>query len=242
MRFALWLSFLGERYHGWQIQKNADSVQAHLEAALSLVFGERIAVVGCSRTDAGVSAEEFCCHFDAARLFDPEKLPLALNANLPADIAVFRARLCEAPFHARFDCRGKEYQYRIWNSSCRSPFWENRAARIPRALSESALAEAARPFLGTHDFSSFMAKGSEVEGTVRTVRRFEVVRDGELVTFSVEGDGFLYHQVRIMVGTLLALCDGKLSLPLPEIIEKHDRRFAGPTAPAEGLLLKKVFY
>ena len=138
---------------------------------------------------------------------------------------------------------GKRYLYRVWNEPSRNPFWEGRAAHIRRPLDESRLDKAAAQFAGTHDFAAFCAAGSSVTDTVRTVSRSGVFREGGLVTFAVEADGFLYHMVRIMAGTLLDMAGGRVPYDaIPAILEAKRRGAAGATAPARGLILDRVFY
>lgn len=167
----------------------------------------------------------------------------ALNAHLPRDIAVYGCREVEADFHPRYAALGKRYVYRIWNAPERNPFWEGRALHCRRPLDAAFLNEQAAAYVGTHDFASHQAAGSTVEETIRTVRRTEVERRGEMVLFTVEADGFLYNMVRIMVGTLLGLQAGSLEAgSIPAILESGSRERAGATAPACGLYLDHVFY
>ena len=242
MRYLVKLAFLGTDFHGWQSQENAVTVQDTLNGALTRLFGEEIRAVGCSRTDAGVHAEEFYAHFDAEKAFPAERLPQALSPLLPRSVAVLEGSVCPANFHARFDAKSKIYRYEIRLSPVRDPFWDGRALFLSRIPDAEKLAREAEDFLGTHDFSSFMAAGSEVKDTVRTIYDCKwTCREGRL-TFTVHGNGFLYHMVRIMVGTLLEREAGKDLLPVPEILDKKDRSFAGITARAEGLYLQNVFY
>ena len=242
-RLLLTLRYDGSRYHGWQVQKNAITVQETLQDAVERLTGIRSGLTGCSRTDAGVHAEMFCCAFDTASPLRGEKMVKALNAHLPRDIAVYGCREVEADFHPRYAALGKRYVYRIWNAPERNPFWEGRALHCRRPLDAAFLNEQAAAYVGTHDFASHQAAGSTVEETIRTVRRAEVERRGEMVLFTVEADGFLYNLVRIMVGTLLGLQAGSLEAgSIPAILESGSRERAGATAPACGLYLDHVFY
>lgn len=242
MRYKLSLRYIGSRFHGWQIQKNALTVQEIVNEKLSFLFHEQITTHGCSRTDSGVHALEFVCHFDSERLFPAQKLPLALNAAFPEDISANKCEIVPDSFHARFSCKGKKYLYLISATPFRNPFYRDRAYFIPAMPDVEKLRENAAAFLGEHDFSAFMAKGSSVQETVRRIDSFEVTRDGELLLFEVQGNGFLYNMVRIMAGTLLDSVSGKLSLSIPDIMDSRDRFFAGATLPPQGLYLKKVFY
>lgn len=242
-RLLLTLRYDGSRYHGWQVQKNGITVQETLQDAVERLTGIRSGLTGCSRTDAGVHAEMFCCAFDTASPLRGEKMVKALNAHLPRDIAVYGCREVEADFHPRYAALGKRYVYRIWNAPERNPFWEGRALHCRRPLDAAFLNEQAAAYVGTHDFASHQAAGSTVEETIRTVRRTEVERRGEMVLFTVEADGFLYNMVRIMVGTLLGLQAGSLEAgSIPAILESGSRERAGATAPACGLYLDHVFY
>lgn len=242
-RLLLTLRYRGTHYHGWQVQPNGVTVQETLQNAIETVTGVRAGVIGCSRTDAGVHAEKFCCTFDTECPLRGERLALALNANLPFDVAVCDVKEVAADFHPRYDARGKRYVYRIWNGRQRNPFYEENAIHIAVPLDEHALDAAAKDFLGTHDFAPFCAAGSSVEDTVRTVSRCDVAREGELVTVTVEANGFLYNMVRIMVGTLLDMANGRLAVDaIPTIFEQNNRDAAGTTAPAKGLTLQDVFY
>ncbi len=242
-RLLLTLRYDGSRYHGWQVQKNGITVQETLQDAVERLTGIRSGLTGCSRTDAGVHAEMFCCAFDTASPLRGERMVKALNAYLPRDIAVYGCREVEADFHPRYAALGKRYVYRIWNAPERNPFWEGRALHCRRPLDAAFLNEQAAAYVGTHDFASHQAAGSTVEETIRTVRRAEVERRGEMVLFTVEADGFLYNMVRIMVGTLLGLQAGSLEAgSIPAILESGSRERAGATAPACGLYLDHVFY
>lgn len=241
--FLLTLLFDGSAYHGWQVQENAVTVQETLQDALERILGARYPVTGCSRTDAGVHALEFCCNVRAETSLAPERLLGALNAVLPRDIAVRDCRTVPLNFHARYDCRGKTYRYKLWNGKTRNPFWERRAYFYPYALDVDFLHAQAQAFLGRHDFSAFCAAKSDVRDKVRTVRSVRMERQGDLVEYTVSGDGFLYNMVRIMVGTLLDIQAGKLPADsIPAILAGRDRTRAGVTAPPEGLYLAQVAY
>lgn len=238
------LSFDGSRYHGWQVQENALSVQAVFQDALLSATGRREDIKACSRTDTGVHAREFCVSLRTESPIPPERLVAALNHYLPEDVAVHRCREVPADFHARYSCKGKEYVYEILNRPVRDPFLRGRALHYWYPIDEALLNRAAGYYLGAHDFTSFCTRDSREQGDlVRTVHRASVARTGDLVTFTVAADGFLYNMVRIMVGTLLRVQEGKFSPEdVPKIISARDRGRAGPTAPACGLYLNRVFY
>lgn len=242
-RILLTLRYDGTAYHGWQVQPNGITVQECLQNAIEAVTGVRAGVIGCSRTDAGVHADMFCCTFDTESPLRGDKLASALNFHLPRDIAVYAARPVAADFHPRYHAAGKRYVYRIWNGSQRHPVYAPYALHRNRPLDEAVLNRAAAAYVGTHDFAAFCGAGSDVEDTVRTVYRAEVTRRGDMVLFTVEGNGFLYNMVRIMVGTLLDVAAGRIPADgIPAILESRDRGQAGPTAPAHGLCLEQVFY
>ena len=233
----LTLKFDGTNYHGWQVQSNAVTVQQTLQDAVETVFGKRENVVGCSRTDAGVHANKYCCKMSSSKIVS------ALNANLPNDIAVTDCKDVPLEFHARYDCKSKEYLYKIWNSQVRDPFLNNYTLHYKYPIDTELLSNEAKAFLGTHDYIGFCAAGNSVKDTVRTVGRFDVSRDGDLVVFTVEANGFLYNMVRIMTGTLLYISQGKIAAgELPNIINSKNRFLAGPTAPPTGLYLNDVKY
>ncbi len=242
-RLLLTLRYNGAAFHGWQVQPNAVTVQSVLQDAIENLTGVRSGVIGCSRTDAGVSAEMFCCSFDTAFPLRGEKLCAALNAHLPREVAVYDVREVPADFHPRYHARGKRYVYRIWNGRQRHPLWEGRAWHINRPLDAEAMNATAALLVGRHDFAAFCSAGSSVEDTVRTVSRAEVTREDEMLTFTVEADGFLYNMVRIFIGTLVDVAEGRLTeSDLQEALETGNREWAGRTAPPDGLILQRVFY
>lgn len=242
IRFKIVLSYDGTNYHGWQIQSNAVTVQGMVQGVLEKLFKEPVSVCGCSRTDAGVHAKNFVCHADLPRPFPSDKLPLAMNALLPRDIAVKSAVPVEDDFHARFSCTGKTYCYRLYNARIRDPFEKDRAGFWPVPLDAEHMDLVAKEFIGSHDFAAFMATGSEMENTVREIHSFDVTRCGDLICFRVRGNGFLYNMVRIMVGTLIYADLGKLDRSVKEIIAAKDRTLAGITMPPQGLYLEMPYF
>ncbi|MDL2294651.1 tRNA pseudouridine(38-40) synthase TruA [Ruminococcaceae bacterium OttesenSCG-928-D13] len=240
IRFA----FNGAAYHGFQVQRNAPTVCAAVQDAMEQVLGARPDVKGVSRTDAGVHARDFCLSFFADTAIPFEKLPLALNSRLPPDIRVWKALPVPADFHARYSALGKEYHYIIRNSPVDDPFTDGFYYRVPGPLDAGAMAEAAAHLEGKHDFASFMGiSGDVVENTTRTISAISVARAGETLTLAVAADGFLYHMVRIIAGTVLEAGLGRLApQAVPDIIAARDRQRAGPTLPAKGLFLHRVFY
>lgn len=239
----LTLSFDGTNYCGWQIQPNGDTVQQRIQDACSIINGEATTVTGCSRTDSGVHANNFCCTFKTQKDISCEKFIYALNGNLPDDIAVKSCREVPESFHPRYACTKKEYIYRIYNSRLKDPFEYKYSLQYKRPIDENLLNEAAKRFMGTYDFKGFCSVGSSVDSTVRTIYNADVKRHGDMIVFSVCGNGFLYNMVRIMTGTLLAVAENKISKDdIVNIILSGDRNNAGITAPAKGLFLNKVYY
>ena len=250
MKILLHVSFLGTNYCGYQIQPNGVTIQQKLNEATRALFGFDCDIVGCSRTDSGVHANEFCAAVSRKgsssldTTIPPERIPLAIAQYLPRDIAVTRAEAVEDTFHPRYDVKYKEYVYRIWDHPHRNPFLFDRCWHYPKHLSEETVEQmdrAAKLFCGTWDFASYMAADSKITDSVRTVYEAEVRRNGDVVEFRICADGFLYHMVRIRTGTLIAVAEGKLKPEdIPSVTASRDRRRAGITAPAEGLFLNRV--
>ncbi len=237
------LAYNGAAYHGWQIQSNAVTVQGIVESAVEKIFGSHLIVYGCSRTDSGVHANEYYCNFRTDKMIPCQSVVKALNGNLPDDIAVLDCCEADIDFHSRFNCKSKRYVYRIWNSEIKNPFCIDTAYHYKYKLDENRLNEAAKSFIGTYDFKAFCSAGSSVKDTVRTVINASVIREGDMVIFSVEADGFLYNMVRIMAGTLINVNEDKINKDdILNIIESKNRMNAGVTAPAHGLFLDKVYY
>ena len=237
------LQYDGAAFHGFQQQPNGDTVEARLKDSILRILGEQATVYGCSRTDAGVHANAFCCNFKTASDRPCDLLQRGLNAVLPEQIAVLSCEEVPLDFHARYDCRGKEYIYQIWNGKTRNPFLLDRALFYPFALDVPMLNVQAKQFVGTHDFAAFCASGASVKSTERTIYRCKLERQDDLVTFTVCGNGFLYNMVRIMVGTLLDIQRGKIAPDsIASILQSRSRDNAGVTAPPQGLYLNRVFY
>ncbi len=247
LKVRLVIAYDGSRYAGWQVQKTGVGVQQRLEEALSRLFPSAPRLHSSSRTDTGVHALGMVAHCEVPRLelrMPMKKLMLALNAHLPEDIRVSAAAHCRQSFHARFDAAGKQYRYFVWNHPAMNPLLRHRAWHVTRPLDLAAMRAAAKLFLGKHDFKSFAAtRGYEPGSTVRTVRKVELKGTGPMLTFIIEGDGFLYKMCRGMAGTLIQVGLGKIQPgDITRILTSRDRRVAGMTAPAHGLVLWKVFY
>lgn len=239
----LMLSYRGTNYHGFQRQENAVTVQSVTEAALSKVLNHPVTIYGCSRTDTGVHARQFCCSLKTNRPIPHLNLMRGVNGELPDDISILSSEDAAPDFHARFDCKGKEYIYRIHNNESKNPFLTDLALHYRRPLDIPRMAECAQVFVGTHDFRTFCASGGVKANTVRTIYEMSVKKQGDHVAVLVKGDGFLYNMIRILVGTLLMASEqGLTPQDMREILESRDRLRAGNTAQAHGLYLNRVFY
>ena len=240
---ALKLSYDGSAYHGWQVQKTDVSVAETVERALSKVCGHKVKVTGCGRTDAGVHALNYCASFRTDCAIPIDRVPLAVNTRLPADIAVLDAVEAEADFNAIGSCVQKEYVYRIMNSRIRDPFLQNRVCFYPAALDFDRMERAGRAFEGTHDFRAVRSVGTETKTTVRTVHWCRTEKDGDLYSIYVCADGFLYNMVRAIVGTMVYASHRKIEPEeIPALLARGDRRLTGPTMPPQGLYMNRVWY
>lgn len=241
---AVKIRFLGAGYHGFQRQQNAVTIQEVIEEALFKILGEPTTIFGCSRTDTGVSAYEYVFSFKTENPIATYKLKGALNHFLPDDIAALDVAEAGDGFHARYDTKEKEYEYIVRNSRQKDPFCEGRAFRYGIShIDEELLNRAAAHFVGRHDFSAFCSADDGAKSHERTITLAKVKRNGDDVAFTFRADGFLYNMVRIMVGTLLFVNEGKIREDdIPKIIESRDRKNAGMTAEPCGLYLKKVIY
>jgi tRNA pseudouridine38-40 synthase len=243
--FRLTLEYDGTAFEGWQVQPGGRrTIQGSLEDALTRVTGQRVRVAGAGRTDAGVHARGQVASVTLSTRLDAASLRRALNGVLPSDVAVVDASPAPEGFDARRDARSKLYRYRIWNGADPSPLRARASHWVPRALDLEAMALAARAFRGRHDFASLQAAGSNVRTSVRTLSRLDVTGEsrGE-ISILVEGDGFLRHMVRNLVGTLVDVGLGRRAPDsVPALLAARDRRRAGRTAPAAGLTLLRVSY
>lgn len=239
------LQFDGTRYAGYQVQPDRLTIMECFQDALERVMGTRWDIKGCSRTDAGVHASKYCISMRFRAQIPAVRFIRSLNQFLPEDIAVIDAIEVPLDFHARYDCVSKEYTYLVHNSFIKDVFrpTQTHQFRYPEPIHVEMLHEQAQDFVGTHDFTAFCGDNKRKKSSVRTVYQFSVERKGEQVIFKVSGDGFVYHMVRIMVGTLLDISFGRLPQgSIPKILAAKDRLQAGVTAPACGLYLSDVVY
>lgn len=248
-RIGLRIAYLGTHFSGFQVQPDRRTVQGELCRCLSEYFGTPVRVTGCSRTDRGVHARDFHALAElegTASSVPTERLPLALRPYLPSDLSVLSAFDVTPDFHVRHDVISKEYRYSVYRAPSPDPFLADRTWHLSHRFENGyleAMRQAAAHLVGRHDFAAFMAEGSEVQSTVRTIFRIGIEEQGGVLTFSVVGDGFLYNMVRIIVGTLIDVAKGKMT-PRDVLfaLESRERKNAGQTAPPEGLCLWKVLY
>jgi tRNA pseudouridine38-40 synthase len=240
----LTVAYRGTEFSGWQRQAAKRTVQECLENALEKIWGGKISLQGSGRTDTGVHALGQIASFNAPRRHAAPALQRALNANLPRDVRVMKCRLVTPAFHARFDAAGKTYRYLVWNHLVQDPFTWDTHWHVPRLLDLAAMRKAARALVGKHDFASFTSNpGYKRESTVRTMRRVSVAQHGAVVSFHFGADGFLYRMVRNLVGALVKVGHGKISVhDFVAILHGRSRSLAPATAPACGLCLMQVTY
>jgi len=241
---AILTEYDGSSFFGWQAQAQGRTVQQTLAAAIGELTGEKdIVLTGSSRTDSGVHARGHVSHFRSDTAIPADKLPLALNSRLPADVAVLSACEVTDDFHAQYHALGKIYTYQIWNHASRPAIDRLRCSHVPGPLDLDVLSIAIPCLTGKKDFSAFMDTGSFDRNPVRTLFDLKLTSNGPSLILSFHGDGFLYHMIRIMTGTLIAVAQRKISLDdLPGLIAAGDRRRMGKTMPPQGLCLERVFY
>ena len=230
------IQYDGTAYHGWQTQKNAVSVQETVEKALKKLLKEDVRVTGCGRTDTGVHAKRYVCNFFSNSTIPEEKFPDAVNSYLPPDIVCLEAEEADKDFDSRYSAKKKTYSYYINNSKFPNAFLKNYTWHFKYKLDTDKMKEAAKAFLGTHDFIGFAASGFTVKTTVRTVYSLDIEKKGDII-------GILYNMVRIIAGTLAFVGTGKIDAKdMRDIIDSKERKRAGITAPGEGLFLSEVYY
>jgi len=219
------------------------TIQEMLETKLSKVLNEKVSISGCSRTDTGVHANQFCFNVKTNSNISCLGFCRGVNGELPDDISILSCEEVPDTFHARFDCKGKEYIYKIHCSESKNPFMTDLALHYRRKLDTELIKSASEHFKGTHDFSAVCADCTNVSTPVRTIYSLEIENNGDLVIILVKGNGFLYNMIRIIIGTLLDVNEKRISPDdIPYILDSRDRLNAGRTAPAHGLYLNRVFY
>lgn len=238
------IEYDGTDFLGFQKQKKGRTVQREFERAFRKILRHKVSIIPAGRTDSGVHARGQVVSVRTSKEIPLQSIVRALNTYLPPDLSVLEAKEVSGSFHARYSAKRKTYEYRVLTGHARSAVERRTSYHYPFPADVEAMQKGAKILIGKHDFRSFQAKSSEKEGsTVRTLFRAGIRKSGRFLIFHFEGDGFLYNMVRNMVGTLLLLGRGKITLEeFRAIIEKCDRRFAGPTVPPQGLVLKKVVY
>ncbi|MGE5417882.1 MAG: tRNA pseudouridine(38-40) synthase TruA [Acidobacteriota bacterium] len=243
MRVKATIEYDGTDFNGFQRQPELRTVDQTLEKAILKVTGELIRVTGAGRTDAGVHALGQVVSFDTESSVPPERFALAINSYLPEDLQVLRSEEVDTDFHPRRSAVNKTYRYRVYRERAGYSFWRRYAHLYAGDLNIEDMRSAAAIVVGEHDFRSFMASGSSVEDCVRTIFDFTIVEEQPWLTFEVTGNGFLYNMVRNLVGTLLEVGRGAMTVKqFKEVVESRNRTLAGPTAPANGLFLVEVRY
>ncbi len=243
MRVAMIVEYDGTEYAGWQVQKNAVTIQEKIEKALETLGKGHITVYGAGRTDSGVHARGQCSHFEIDTNIPAEKFAFILNSKLPKDIRIKKSWQAPQDFHCRFSAKGKRYIYRIYNAPHSSALLGRYTMHVPEKLDLEQMRLAAEEIKGEHDFKAFCAAGSSAKTTVRRVTRLDINKSDEIIEIIVEGTGFLYNMVRIIAGTLIEVGKHKKTpAEVGEIIQGKARKNAGMTADANGLTMDEVFY
>ncbi len=237
------LMYNGTDFSGWQIQKNATTVQEEVEKAFATILRQPVEMVGASRTDAGVHAMNYVAHSFFDTDIENERLMLGVNAVLPEGIRVKSIENCDEEFHSRYSAKSKTYIYRIDTSPYGDVFKKPYVWRFRYPLDYEEMKKCPEHFLGKHDFSAFMSKGGQAKTFERTIYECELTKEDEIITLKIRGDGFLYNMVRIIAGTILSAGRGYLKADdIPDIILSKERKNAGITAPPEGLMLYEIEY
>ncbi len=244
MRYKLTIAYDGTHYSGWQVQENAQSIQALIQKSLETALRHPLDLTGSGRTDAGVHAKGQAAHFDTDVPFEAPRLRASLNALLPSDIRVFEIEPVDADFHARYSAIGKVYHYHLHLDPISDPFSKLYRHQVFGPFDLEKIRSGSQYFLGTHDFTSFANVKEEAQtDTIRTIKRLDIVEQKGGVRLEFEGDGFLYKMVRNITGTLLDIAAGKLEpAEIPRILSARDRKQARFAAPPQGLFLYKVLY
>lgn len=238
------VTYEGTRYQGWQKQETSENtIQGKLEKLLSRMCGEEISVQGSGRTDAGVHALGQIVNFHTSSEMLLQEMLSYMNEYLPEDIAVVEIEEVSLRFHSRLNAKGKRYSYRIWNSSIPNVFWRRYAHTVEGTLDVEAMKQAAEHLLGEHDFKAFTSTKKGKKSTVRRIDAIDIVKDGDMITFTFTGNGFLYHMIRILVGTLLEVGKGVCEADsIRATLESKNRENAGELVPGKGLVLEEVYY
>lgn len=237
------IEFDGSNFCGWQKQPKGRTVQETIEKAIYKATNESIEINGSSRTDAGVHAKGMVANFFTNSTIPAEKFREAINVRLPEDVSIIKSEEVDEKFHARYSSKGKTYSYTIINRYERLSLGHQYLYHYRHELDFDKMNEACKYFIGRHDFTAFMSNGSSIKTTIRTIYNISLKKEGERIQVFITGDGFLYNMVRIIVGTLLKVGNGRIEpCEIINIIKDRNRKRAGMCVPPNGLILEKVFY
>ncbi|MTI66237.1 MAG: tRNA pseudouridine(38-40) synthase TruA [Firmicutes bacterium] len=237
------IEYDGTNYYGWQVQPRLKTIQGEIKSAIRKITKEDVRLFGSGRTDKGVHANGQVANFKTFSTIPGHKFKHALNTVLPMDIVIKDSEEVDESFHSRFSATGKKYKYILCNKKTRSALLRNYTYHVSYDLDIKNMEKAASYFIGTHDFYGFKASGSAIKDTVRTIYSLDIEKRNELIEFNIEGNGFLYNMVRIIVGTIIKVGNNNISPEsIQSIIKSKDRKRAGDTAPSQGLYLEKVYY
>ena len=240
--YKLTIQYDGARYKGWQRLGNGDqSIQGKIENVLTEMAGQKMEIIGCSRTDAGVHALHQVANFHMNMDKEPSDIHAYLNKYLPNDISITKVEIVPDRFHARYNAKDKTYLYRIWNETYTNPFARKYSMHVAEELNVANMNKAAKHFIGKHDFTAFSNAKSKKKSMVREIHAIKIEKDAGFIQIRITGDGFLYNMVRKIVGTLLEVGLGKIKEDqIPFILEEKNRALTGMMAEANGLLLERV--
>lgn len=239
----LLIEYEGTNYSGWQRQIKRKTVQEEIEKAIKKLSREDVNLIASGRTDRGVHAKGQVANFRTHSKIPGENYKFALNMKLPEDIKILESCEVDFDFHSRFHAKGKRYKYVIYNGKMPRPLYRNFSYHVDWQLDLEEMQASADYFIGYHDFKTFMGRKTDVDTTMRTIYNMEINRCGEFIEIIIDGKSFLRNMIRIIVGTLIFIGRGRIGKEeLPEIMRGRDRILAGPTAPAQGLFLEKVYY
>lgn len=242
-KICLKITYDGTNYAGWQRQQNAITVQQIIEEKLEKLTNCKTIIVGASRTDSGVHAFDQTACFDTVSNIPSNKFALALNTLLPNDIRVKESFDVPLNFHPIKSAKSKVYSYKIYNETYSSAMYRNLSYHVAYNLDVDAMNEAAEVLVGNHDFKAFQSSGGSEKTSIRTIHSSKIIKDENFILYLVEGNGFLYNMVRIIVGTLVEIGKNKLSkYDIVKALNSGNREDLGPTAPAQGLCLMKINY
>ncbi len=236
------IQYNGLNYCGWQKQPDSLGIQGNIERAIYEITRENTSITGSGRTDAGVHALGQVANFKTNSNIPAKSMPKALNSQLPKDISIISCEEESEDFHSRYSAKKKTYRYMVYNSEYRSPIYKDISYQVKYELDYEKMITESKSLIGTYDFKGFMSSGSSVKDTVRTIYDIKIEKQDNMIIFEIEGNGFLYNMVRIIVGTLVDIGRGRIKDSMVEIINSRDRSRSGHTAPPQGLFLKKVDY